>query len=239
MKQRAFAVAALLAALAITLIALPYVALMLAPPTESQLGSLQAEASTAHGEWVTINIKLKSLTKWGASYYVNGSGSYTYLKITVSLTVGYENCQDVLIDYADVKAYGVATKQEKVYPILAQISVEFPGARYTDDTGDISISTHLSDLGYDPSGSDMLVRYYVRFRVVATGSISGDTLEAVLNWTYFVTYEYDYIPPGGVCSTCASWLKAAKYASLIGLVVLMPIAALWATKVLKPRRRRD
>ena len=105
MRQRTYVVAALIAALALTLFTIPYVLRKETITTTATFSILSGGAQSAAGEWINVRLDLEGALTWtGHSFAVNGSGQYDYLELKCSIHVEFSNAEDVAIDYIMIKA---------------------------------------------------------------------------------------------------------------------------------------
>ena len=234
--HRTYVVAALIAALALTLFTIPHVLPHKLLTDKLDLGTLTAHAGSG-SEWINIRLDLESALTWsGHSYTVNGSGPYDYVQLKCSIHVEFDNVENVVIDFIGIKAVDHLDGSYHVYTLASNEPVSSSPYDGTFSTGQMSISVHFNDVEATPDDQDRRwIRYYIAVRVSGTGAISGETLTAEIDYTWFNTYVYKYAsgssPPGG--DKISSWVLAWPGASLAGLIILACLAFWWARRELR------
>ena len=240
--RRTWVVAALIAALALTLFAVPY--LLGSEIIETTFGTLYANARGNTGEWISVKLDLGGALRTGHSWTVNGSGSYLYLVLKCSIHVEFTNVENVVLEYVKIKAVDYVDGSYYVYVLTNNKAITSSPYDNTFSTGQIAIETHLSDhVQADQYDTDKyLVRYFVTVKVQGTGTISGETLTAEIPWKWFVSYRYSCAPSDGGHSPypgegdggggTISWVLIPA-ASMIGLAALTFLAFWWARRELR------
>jgi len=235
----------------------------------SASGSNTAEASTPYGESIGITIGSGSSTSasasiidaakasWLASYSdsdsqnvydVNGSyKSQEQVTMSYSLSVTYSSVTNIHAT-VKVKAIDKGTPTNYHEYVLANAK-SLSGASPISDNGQTqpSISAHLTDIG--GSTTSETVQYQIYCQVTATGSVSGETLTATVNYTPFGTLEYtrtsessaaEVTPTVSVASVIE--YKASAIDNLVGLpdgwtIQLVAITCVTVALALAVKRR--
>jgi len=235
----------------------------------SASGSNTAEASTPYGESIGITIGSGSSTSasasiidaakasWLASYSdsesqnvydVNGSyKSQEQVTMSYSLSVTYSSVTNIHAT-VKVKAIDKGTPTNYHEYVLAN-DKSLSGTSPISDNGQTqpSISTHLTDIG--GSTTSETVQYQIYCQVTATGSVSGETLTATVNYTPFGTLEYtrtsessaaEVTPTVSVASVIE--YKASAIDNLVGLpegwtIQLVAITCVTVALALAVKRR--
>jgi len=234
MGARAWVVAAIIAVLALALFIMPFLA-PLAPSGQLEQSlaklSLTSDGGVA-GERISVELDLTGTFVPGHSYAVNGSGHYENLELACTLAVEYENAEDVVINYVRIRAEDCLDGSYYTYPLASSVAVNTNP--YQDEFSITkSISDHLFlDVSADEDADGYYwVRYFIAVKVSGTGSYSGDPLVVVIDYTWFNTYYYCYIPPGGGLDGSISWVVWGT--STAGLIVLAVLAFWWARRVIR------
>ena len=241
-RGRTYVVAAIIAALALTLFTIPHT-LPYERLDRFDLGTLTARVGSGSGEWINVRLDLEGALTWtGHSFAVNGSGQYDYLELKCSIHVEFSNAEDVAIDYIKIKAVDHLDGSYHVYTLASNVAVSSSPYDNTFSTGQMSIDDHLvNDVQADEDAQgNYWVRYYITVQVSGTGTITGETLTATIGYKWFNTYAYQPLssPPSGGGPTAATWALTPTAASLIGLAVLACLAFWWAKRVVRVKRGR-
>jgi len=265
-NQRKLLVFSLIAIILVAYIAFTPVTITGATTT----GSNTAEASTPYGESIGITIgsgsttsgeasiiNLAQVASWVASYSdsdsqnvydVNGSyKSQEQVTMSYSLSVTYSSVTNIHAT-VKVKAIDKGTPTNYHEYVLANTK-SLSGASPISDNGQTqpSISTHLTDIG--GSTTSETVQYQIYCQVTATGSVSGETLTATVNYTPFGTLEYtrtsessaaEVTPTVSVASVIE--YKASAIDNLVGLpegwtIQLVAITCVTVALALAVKRR--
>jgi len=177
----------------------------------TQQGSNTAEASTPYGESIEIQIGSGSTTtgqasiidvaktSWQASYSDTDSqnvydvdGTYKsqeQVTLSYSLSVTHSNVESITTT-VKIKAIQNDTPTNYNEYILANTKTLTGTSPITDnDQTQRTISEHLAtDIGAPASGAT--INYQIYCQVTATGTVSGETLTATVNYTEFGSLTY-------------------------------------------------
>ena len=174
-------------------------------------GSNTAEASTPYGESIGITIgsgsttsgeasiiDLTKVASWIASYSdsdsqnvydVNGTyKSQEIVTLSYSLSVTHSSVSNIQTT-VKIKAIDKDTSANNHEYTLANAKT-ISGASPINDNGNTqpTISQHLTSIG--GSTTSETIQYQIYCQVTATGTVSGETLTATVNYTPFGTLEY-------------------------------------------------
>jgi len=174
-------------------------------------GSNTAEASTPYGEKIGITIgsgsttsgeasiiDLTKVASWVASYSdstsqnvydVNGTyKSQEIVTLSYSLSVTHSSVSNIQAT-VKVKAIDKDTPANNHEYTLANAKT-LSGASPISDNGNTqpTISQHLTSIGGSTTSEN--IEYQIYCQVTATGTVSGETLTATVNYTPFGTLEY-------------------------------------------------
>jgi len=126
---------------------------------------------------------------WRLAWRIGGD-VVSHVENSLTVTVTGSNIQSpVTVDYYIEARKPDGTVLGKTLDIQgASCSV---GGSISNSTGQVSIDSHLSDLGL-ATNQDQTVDYYVYVKVTATGLISGEQLVAEVGPVKFDSVTYDY-----------------------------------------------
>lgn len=213
-------------------------------------GTTGASAETPYGESLEIEIgtgaetsgEASMIQQWTASYTDDTSqqvyevdGTYKsqeQVTLSYSLTVTYSNVESIA---ATVKIKAIETTLDHEYALATDKALS--GASPISDNGQTQ-RTILEHLGTDIgcSTDSATVQYQIYAQVTATGSISGDTLTATVDYTQFGELVYlrstesstaDITPQVNVASHIEEVLGLPGQPTLSIVAVGAVVAAVW------------
>lgn len=213
-------------------------------------GTTGASAETPYGEKLEIEIGTGAETsgtasmiqRWTSSYQ-DGESQYVYevngtyksqeqVTLSYSLAVTHANVETIK---ATVKIKAVESTYDHEYTLASQKSLS--GSSPINDNGQTQ-RTILEHLGTDIgcSTDSATVQYQIYAQVTATGTISGDTLTATVDYTQFGALSYvrsqessaaEVTPQVQVASYIEEYLGLPGQPTLSIVAVGAVVAAVW------------
>lgn len=171
--------ALIIAALIMLIISASFLYFFSKPPNEDRVGDDQ--------EWFSVRIvKDKYIAAWQ-------EGNNVQLKVTLQIT--YQNMQSTFTVTVKMKAVDASDSSKyHEYTLYSGQDTYSSGQQKTYQTSVMTIDQHLQDLGLSTSQSHT-IDYYVYFKIVGTGTKSGQQRTIEHQYSKEITKTYTYYEP--------------------------------------------